>query len=149
MQVEGELLATLSPPFHLPGPGFGSEGGLTILMCMVGNVLNGDLEVAWTSGGSRGPQPASNHLMRGEDGTQTTTSVILVASSEWESYICFVSRRRMAKVTQTQYVGFPNKSTGESPCRCWTLNKPFLIVLWNVSLEMTRRNSVFRFRTRA
>lgn len=149
MQAEGELLATLSPPFHLPGSGSGSgpgtTGGLTILMCMVSNILHGELEVAWILQGTGRPQPASYNLMRNEDGTLTAMSVISVASSDWDSYICFVSHRRLAKVTQTRYVGFPNNTRGESPCRTWMLQKPFSRIYYEI---VTMGKSVLRFKTR-
>ncbi|XP_063051186.1 uncharacterized protein LOC134445946 isoform X2 [Engraulis encrasicolus] len=133
--MKSELLATLSPPHHLPSPfssvaptapGIPSPGGLTILVCVISNVLHaGDLEVAWIStrsrsgSGSEGAAlPASYSLIRGQDGSHSAMAVISVASSEWQSYMCFVSHRGVATsaVTQSQYVvGFPNTTTDSEP----------------------------------
>lgn len=120
MHVRSELLATLSPPHHMPGPHGSGQGGLTILVCVISNILNGDLEVAWISRRSAGAQPAPFNLIRGQDGSHSAMAVISVASSEWDSYMCFVSHRGFSTVTQTQYVGFPNKTTDseQEPDQC-------------------------------
>ncbi|XP_051981795.1 uncharacterized protein LOC127643203 isoform X2 [Xyrauchen texanus] len=99
--------ATLSPPFH-----FNTDHSvLTILVCVVHDIHQGEMEVAWISGGSRGTSPAVYNLIQGDHGIQSAMSVISVASSEWTSYTCFVSHRGSDQLMHRHYARFPKETT--------------------------------------
>ncbi|KAL1274700.1 hypothetical protein QQF64_027514 [Cirrhinus molitorella] len=95
--------AILSPPFHLKT----DLSGLTILVCVVHDIHQGELEVAWISSGTRGINPAVSNLLQGHSGIQNTMSVISVPSNEWMSYTCFVSHRASDQLVHRHYAGFP------------------------------------------
>ncbi|KAI2664398.1 Ig lambda-1 chain C region [Labeo rohita] len=69
--------AILSPPFHLKT----DLSGLTILVCVVHDIHQGELQVAWISSGTRGTNPAGSNLLQGHSGIQNTMSVISVPSN--------------------------------------------------------------------
>lgn len=99
----------LSPPFHLNT----DHSGLTILVCVVHDVHQGEMEVAWISSGTRGTNPAVSNLLQGHNGIQSAMSFISVASSEWTSYTCFVSHRGSDQLMHRHYAGFPKETTGK------------------------------------
>ncbi|KAK9974345.1 hypothetical protein ABG768_022447 [Culter alburnus] len=99
--------AILSPPFHLNT----DHSGLTILVCVVHDIHQGDMEVAWISSGTRGTNPAVSNLLQGHNGIQSAMSVISVASNEWTSYTCFVSHRGSDQHMHRHYAGFPKETT--------------------------------------
>ncbi|KAF4112932.1 hypothetical protein G5714_005477 [Onychostoma macrolepis] len=99
--------AILSPPFHLNT----DLNGLTILVCVVHDIHQGELEVAWISSGTRGSNPAVSNLLQGHSGIQSSMSVISVPSSKWMSYTCFVSHRGSDQLVHRHYAGFPMETT--------------------------------------
>ncbi|KAK2911696.1 hypothetical protein Q8A67_003829 [Cirrhinus molitorella] len=106
--------AILSPPFHLKT----DLSGLTILVCVVHDIHQGELEVAWISSGTRGINPAVSNLLQGHSGIQNTMSVISVPSNEWMSYTCFNSPpqnnhfRRLDDSAGCHKVSFKNNCHG-------------------------------------
>lgn len=88
------------------------HSGLTILMCVVHDIHQGEMELAWISSGTRGTSPAAYNLFQSVDGIQSAMSLISVASSEWTSYTCFVSHRVSDRLTHRHYAGLPKETTG-------------------------------------
>ncbi len=106
--------AILSPPFRLNT----DLNGLTILVCVVHDIHQGELEVAWISSGTRGAHPAVSNLLQGHGGIQSSMSVISVPSSEWMSYTCFVSHRGSDQLLHRHYAGLPMETTGKLCNHC-------------------------------
>ncbi|XP_077418446.1 uncharacterized protein LOC144049413 [Vanacampus margaritifer] len=85
--VKCDMLASLAPPVHLSG----ERLGWTLLFCMVRNFRRGRLEISWRSP-SEGRTSSglvrfsSKHLHR------SAVAGITVATKEWTSYSCSVSR---------------------------------------------------------
>ncbi|KAI7812489.1 hypothetical protein IRJ41_002701 [Triplophysa rosa] len=86
------------------------HSGLTILMCVVNDIHQGEMELAWISSGTRGTRPATYSLFQSVDGIQSAMSLISVASSEWTSYTCFVSHRVSDRLTHRHYAGLPKET---------------------------------------
>lgn len=87
------------------------HSGLTILMCVVHDIRQGEMELAWISSGTRGSSPAAYNLFQSVDGIQSAMSLISVASSEWTSYTCFVSHRVSDRLTHRHYAGLQKETT--------------------------------------
>jgi len=84
-----------------------------MLVCVVHDVHQGEMEVAWISSGTRGTNPAGSNLLQGHNGIQSAMSFISVASSEWTSYTCFVSYGGSNQRIYRHYAGFPKEMPGK------------------------------------
>ncbi|KAF5906617.1 pre T-cell antigen receptor alpha-like, partial [Clarias magur] len=89
-----------SPFFHIPL----DHGGLTILVCVVNDVLNRDAGMVWLSKATRRSNPASYNVIQKED-AQSTVSVRSLVSMEWDTYTCFISHRSMIPFNARHYYG--------------------------------------------
>lgn len=94
-----------SPFFHIPL----DHGGLTILVCVVNDVLNRDGGAGWLSGSN----PALYNLLGNED-AQKAVSVPSFVSMEWDTYTCFISHRSMIIFKAGHNYGFRKRRIGKS-----------------------------------
>ncbi|KAF4074542.1 hypothetical protein AMELA_G00240570 [Ameiurus melas] len=88
-----------SPFFHIPL----DHGGLTILVCVVNDVLNREGGMAWLSK-STSSNPALYNILGKED-AQNAVSVRTLVSTEWDTYTCFISHRSTIHVKAGHYYG--------------------------------------------
>lgn len=99
-RVDGYLLASLAPPVHLSG----EKLGWTLLVCMVGDLRRGHLEVSWNSAsdGHMSTLPYSSDAKRKHRG-HSAVAVLTVATRDWPSYTCSASLRRNKKITRRHH----------------------------------------------
>lgn len=121
--------ATLSPFFHIPL----DPGGLTILVCVVNDVLNRDGGMSWLSRGTSRARPAYN-IIGEEDNTENAVSVQSLVSTELDTYTCFVSHRSTIRFMHRNYGGFPRKQIGKS-----------LLITHNPDLRVTLHCKLYAF----
>lgn len=97
---DGYLLASLAPPVHLSG----EKLGWTLLVCMVGDLRRGHLEVSWSSAseGHMSTLPYSRVANRKHRG-HSAVAVLTVATRDWPSYTCSASHRRNKKITRRHH----------------------------------------------
>ncbi|TSM85983.1 hypothetical protein Baya_8191 [Bagarius yarrelli] len=79
-----------SPFFHIPL----DHGGLTILVCVVNDVLTRDRGMHWLSKSTSRANSALYNIV-GKKDAQEIVSVQSIVSSEQDTYTCFISYRRM------------------------------------------------------
>lgn len=99
-RVDGYLLASLAPPVHLSG----EKLGWTLLVCMVGDLRRGHLEVSWSSAseGHMSTLPYSSDANRKHHG-HSAVAVLTVATRDWPSYKCSASHRRNKKIPRRHH----------------------------------------------
>ncbi|XP_077378809.1 uncharacterized protein LOC144019543 [Festucalex cinctus] len=85
--VKCDMLASLAPPVHLSG----ERLGWTLLFCMVRNLRRGRLEVSWRSP-SEGRTSSGLVRFSSKHLDRSAVAGITVATKEWTSYSCSVSR---------------------------------------------------------
>lgn len=95
-----------SPFFHVPL----DPGGLTILVCVVSDVLHRDTGINWLSRGSR---PTIYNVLGDEDGSQNRVSGRPWDSSELETYTCFISQKSTVHFMQRHYTATERTKTGK------------------------------------
>lgn len=98
--VDGYLLASLAAPVHLSG----EKLGWTLLVCVVGDLRRGHLEVSWSSASEGHMSTLSyrsdaNRKQRGH----SPVAVLTVATRDWPSYTCSASHRRNQKVSRRHH----------------------------------------------
>lgn len=101
-----------SPFFHIPL----DHGGLTILVCVVNDVLNRDGGMAWLSKSTSKSNPALYNILGKED-AQNAVSVRSLVFTEWDTYICFISHRSTIQFKAGQYYGLQKSRKGKSTAR--------------------------------
>ncbi|KAI5613222.1 hypothetical protein C0J50_11582 [Silurus asotus] len=97
---------SLSPFFHIPL----DHKGLTILVCVVNDVLNRDRGMAWFSQSGSRSNSASYYILGKED-TQSAVSFPSLVSS-WDTYTCFISHRNMIQLKAGHNYGLPKSRIG-------------------------------------
>lgn len=99
-RVDGYLLASLAPPVHLSG----EKLGWTLLVCMVGDLRRGHLEVSWSSAseGHVSTLPYNSDANRKHRG-HSAVAVLTVATRDWPSYTCSASHRQNRKVSRRHH----------------------------------------------
>lgn len=107
VDVEAAPFST-SPFFHIPL----DHGGLTILVCVVNDVLNRDGGMVWLSKGTRRSNPALYNVIGKED-AQSIESVRSLVSMEWDTYTCFISHRSMIPFKARHYYGMQRRKIGK------------------------------------
>ncbi|KAL6465418.1 hypothetical protein MHYP_G00255510 [Metynnis hypsauchen] len=105
--MEATPYATLSPFFHIPL----DPGGLTILVCVVNDVLNRDDGMSWLSRSTSRLRPVIYNVLGEEDSTENAVSVHSLVSTEWETYTCFVSHKSTIRFMHRDYGGFQKRRT--------------------------------------
>ncbi|GAA6097526.1 pre T-cell antigen receptor alpha-like [Tachysurus ichikawai] len=81
-----------SPFFHIPL----DHGGLTILVCVVNDVLNRDGGMHWLSKRTSRLNPALYNAL-GKENAQDIVSLQSPVSMEWDTHTCFISHRSMIR----------------------------------------------------
>lgn len=99
-RVDGYLLASLAPPVHLSG----EKLGWTLLVCMVGDLRRGHLEVSWSSAseGHVSTLPYNSDANWKHRG-HSAVAVLTVATRDWPSYTCSASHRQYRKITRRHH----------------------------------------------
>ncbi|KAF7687344.1 hypothetical protein HF521_014572 [Silurus meridionalis] len=97
---------SLSPFFHIPL----DHKGLTILVCVVNDVLNRDRGMAWFSQRASRSNSVSYHILGKEDAQSAVSFPSLVSS--WDTYTCFISHRNMIQFKAGHNYGFPKSRKG-------------------------------------
>ncbi|KAF7660167.1 hypothetical protein LDENG_00286800 [Lucifuga dentata] len=93
--VEGDVLASLAPPVHQSG----ERLGWTLLICMVSDLRRGHLEVSWRSSSEDHTSIMPYSFVVGKQGSRRSAiAIITVATSDWPSFSCSVSRRRHPRI---------------------------------------------------
>lgn len=128
MDVKAAPFST-SPFFHIPL----DHGGLTILVCVVNDVLNRDGGKAWFSKRISRANPALYNIQGEEDG-QNQVSVRSLVSTEWDTYTCFISHRSMIRFKVGHKFGLRKSRKGKSASHPLTLyhfgGSTFWAVCW-------------------
>lgn len=98
-----------SPFFHIPL----DHGGLTILVCVVNDVLHREGGMAWLSKSTSSSNPGLYNILGKED-AQNAVSVRSLVSTEWDTYTCFISHRSTIHVKTGHYYGLRKSRIGKS-----------------------------------
>lgn len=98
-----------SPFFYIPL----DHGGLTILVCVVNDVLNRDGGMHWLSKHTSRSNPALYNI-QGKEDAQDVVSVHSLVSVGWDTYTCFISQRSTIRFKVGHDYGLPRSRKGKS-----------------------------------
>lgn len=102
------MLAALAPPVHLSG----ERLGWTMLICMVSDFRRGRLEVSWKSA-LQGHSPTLPTSLALSSKRRGAVAIITVATGDWPSYSCSVSRRRHHKRLKKEHTALSGRLSAD------------------------------------